>query len=163
MAETRRVIVIGTGPAGAAAAVFLSRAGLEPLVLESGSAKPNLGFTARVRGVTLAKRKPPLGVRSDVTPIADPAAVLFEKLAPGGLSNHWACAVPRFSPDDFADAARGGEACVWPLGYDDLAPYYDRVEPLLRISGSPSDVAALPAGRIATARRVGPSWRGRPR
>jgi len=40
----------------------------------------------------------------------DPAAVLFEELAPGGLSNHWSCAVPRFAPDDFRDAERAGQA-----------------------------------------------------
>lgn len=140
--------------------MFLSHAGLEPLVLEAGSGKADLGLTARIRGVTVAKLKPPLGVRRDLTPVGDPAAILFEKLAPGGLSNHWACAVPRFSRDDFADAARGGEACTWPLGYDDLVPHYERVEPLLRIAGSREDVPALPACRVATERRVGPGWRG---
>src|SRR5450631_3751323 len=131
-----RVVVIGTGPAGAAAAVFLSRGGAEPLVLEAGSGSAALGLTARVRGLTVAKFRAKLNRRDDLTMIGDPTATLFEELAPGGLSNHWACAVPRFSREDFADAERAGEEHRWPIGYEDLAPWYDRVEPLLHVAGS---------------------------
>jgi len=158
MSDARRVVVIGTGPAGATAALFLSRAGLEPLVLEAGSGKVDLGLTARVRGVTLAKWKPQLAERQDRTNTGDPGAMLFEKLAPGGLSNHWACAVPRFAPDDFADAARGGEPYRWPIGYQELAPWYGRVEPLLKIAGSIRDVPNLPAGRVSSPQSLGPEW-----
>jgi choline dehydrogenase-like flavoprotein len=160
MSGLGRVIVVGTGPAGSAAAVCLSRAGFEPLVLEAGSGTASLGFSARLGGITVARRKRPLTRRQDLSLRGDPTAELFEVLAPGGLSNHWACAVPRFSPDDFTDAARGGEACTWPLGYDDLAPFYDRVEPLLHIAGSPRAVPALPAGRIASERSISRAWDG---
>jgi choline dehydrogenase-like flavoprotein len=158
MSDSRRVIVIGTGPAGATAALFLSRAGLEPLVLEAGSGKAELGLTARVRGVTVAKWKPRLALRSDLTNTGDPAAMLFEKLAPGGLSNHWACAVPRFSPDDFDDARRGGEAYAWPIDYPDLEPWYARVEPLLNIAGQERSVPRLPAGRVSAPQTLTADW-----
>jgi choline dehydrogenase-like flavoprotein len=158
MTAHERVVVIGTGPAGATAALFLSRAGLEPLVLEAGSGKAALGLTARIKGVTIAKWKPRLEQRSDLVASGDPAAVLFEALAPGGLSNHWACAVPRFSRDDFADAARAGEEYRWPLGYDELEPWYARVEPLLRIAGEERSVANLPAGLVSSARSLDDDW-----
>lgn len=158
MSEHGRVVVIGSGPAGATAAWFLSRAGLEPLVLEAGTGKANLGLTARVRGVTLAKLKPPLGERADLVRTGDPSAQLFESLAPGGLSNHWACAVPRFSSDDFEDAERGGAAYTWPVSYRDLVPWYDEVEPLMCIAGSNRDVPRLPAGRVNRVRELGPEW-----
>jgi choline dehydrogenase-like flavoprotein len=158
MNDSERVVVVGTGPAAAAAAVVLSEAGQEPLLLEAGSGSAELGLTARVRGLTLAKLRPSLARRSDLTMRGDPKAELFEELAPGGLSNHWACAVPRFSPDDFADAKRAGVEYTWPLEYAELAPFYDRVEPLLHIAGAPSDVPSLPAGKFRDRWSLGPEW-----
>lgn len=158
MKETERVVIVGTGPAAAAAAVILSEAGQDPLLLEAGSGNARLGLTARVRGLTFAKLRPRLGRRSDLTMRGDPRAELFEELAPGGLSNHWACAVPRFSPDDFEDAARAGIEYTWPLGYDELARWYDRVEPLLHIAGASSDVPRLPAGKFRERWSLGPEW-----
>ncbi|HEY3256368.1 MAG TPA: GMC family oxidoreductase N-terminal domain-containing protein, partial [Polyangiaceae bacterium] len=158
MNDSARVVVIGTGPAAAATAVVLSEAGQQPLLLEAGSASARLGLTARVRGLTLLKVRPSLARRSNVTMTGDPQAELFEKLAPGGLSNHWACAVPRFSPDDFDDAARAGVEYTWPLGYADLAPWYDRIEPLLHIAGATADAPSLPAGRIRDRWSLAPEW-----
>lgn len=158
MRRADRVVVIGTGPAGAAAAVVLSQAGLEPLLLEAGSGNAALGLTARVRGLTLAKVRPLLSRRTDLTMAGDPDAQLFEALAPGGLSNHWACAVPRFAPDDFQDAARAGEAYTWPLDYAALEPWYDRIEPLLHIAGAEHGAANLPAGRFSHQWSLAPEW-----
>lgn len=159
MSESKRVLVIGSGPAGAAAAWALSRIpGIETLVLEAGAGESELGFTLRVNGFTLAKRRPELRVRPDLTMAGDPNTVIFEELAPGGLSNHWSCGVPRFSEDDFRDGARAGEEHTWPIGYADIAPWYDRVEPLLCIAGADHDAPRLPGGRIAVTRRLGPGW-----
>jgi choline dehydrogenase-like flavoprotein len=158
MTEKRRVVVVGSGPAGATAALFLSRAGLEPLVVEAGQAASDLGLTARVRGVTVGKRKRPLQPRRDVTNIGDPAAVLFEELSPGGLSNHWACAVPRFSEDDFADAKRAGAAYTWPIDYRALEPWYERVEPLLRIAGEPRGTHSQPPCQVTEIRTLCDEW-----
>jgi choline dehydrogenase-like flavoprotein len=154
---SRRVVVIGTGPAGAAAAVFLSMAGVEPIVMEAGSDQ-DLGFVARLRGFTFAKKQLPLRHRSDITWVGDPAAEVYEALAPGGLSNHWACAVPRFSEEDFADAARAGEQYTWPISYADVAPWYDAVEPLLRIAAGTQDSAHMPRARASAARSLAPEW-----
>jgi len=158
MKESERVVVVGSGPAAAAATVALSDAGHEPLLLEVGSEHARLGLTARVRGLTLAKFRPALNQRRDLQMTGDPTAELFEALAPGGLSNHWACAVPRFSPDDFEDAARAGLEYTWPLGYQDLAPWYDRIEPLLHVAGGTSDVPRLPAGRTRNPWSLAPEW-----
>jgi choline dehydrogenase-like flavoprotein len=84
--------------------------------------------------------------------------MLFEELAPGGLSNHWSCAVPRFAPEDFADAARAGEEQTWPVSYEDLAPWYSRVEPLLHVAGPSVGTEQLPAGALRYARKLGEDW-----
>lgn len=153
-----RVVVIGSGPPGAAAALFLARAGVQVLLLEAGLQGEARGLTFRVQGVTLAKRKRTLRQREGVRRTGAPNAELWEELAPGGLSNHWSCAVPRFSPEDFADAEAGGVEHTWPLGYAELSPWYDRVEPLLHIAGPREGVTQLPAPRARQTRELAEDW-----
>jgi choline dehydrogenase-like flavoprotein len=154
------VVVVGSGPAAAAATVLLTKAGVDVLLLEAGLPRAAWGLTVRVAGVTVARVHRSLGSRSgDVSITGDPGSLLFEDMSPGGLTNHWSCAVPRFSPDDFGDALRAGEAYTWPVGYDDLAPWYDWVEPLLRISGTTVDLPQLPAGKVSDATALGRAWK----
>ena len=160
MHDDHTIVIVGSGPAGAVATALLTEAGLHVTLLESGPERSARGLTARIGGVTVARVHRPLVPRSDgVTATGDPGAVLFEDLAPGGLTNHWSCAVPRFSRDDFADARRAGEAFTWPVDYDDLVPWYEWVEPRLAISGTPTDIPPLAAGRITRATALGPTWK----
>jgi choline dehydrogenase-like flavoprotein len=131
---------------------------MEVLVLEAGPEHSELGLTVRVRGFTVLKHRRPLKQNDDFSPTADPNARLFEEIAPGGLSNHWSCAVPRFAPEDFADATRAGEAWQWPISYSDIAPWYGRVEPLLHIAGDAADHPQLPAGKVRDARALRADW-----
>jgi choline dehydrogenase-like flavoprotein len=153
------VVVIGSGPPAAAATELLTKAGIEVLLLEAGPADAARGLTVRVRGITVARIHRPLPKRTaDLSVTGDPESELFEDVSPGGLTNHWSCAVPRFSRDDFEDARRAGEAYTWPVDYDDLAPWYDWVEPALRIAGTTIDVPQLPAGKVTNVTRLSPRW-----
>jgi choline dehydrogenase-like flavoprotein len=158
MSDAGPVVVIGTGPPGAIAALFLARAGADVLVLDAGSGSRVRGLTVRARGFTVFKVRPRLRRREGVLATADPQASLFEEIGTGGLSNQWSCAVPRFAPEDFADASRAGEVFEWPIGYKDLAPWYERVEPLLHIAGGRTSYPQLPAGAIERPRELAPQW-----
>lgn len=53
----------------------------------------------------------------------------------GGSSNCWTGNVPRLLPSDFRLRSLYGVGDDWPIGYDDLAPHYDRVEAVMEVSG----------------------------
>jgi choline dehydrogenase-like flavoprotein len=54
----------------------------------------------------------------------------------GGRTNHWARFSFRMGPYDFKPKSRDGLGIDWPITYDDLAPYYDKVEALIGVYGS---------------------------
>lgn len=55
----------------------------------------------------------------------------------GGGTNCWWAQTPRLHPSDFALNSRYGVGTDWPLGYDDLAPYYAGAEAVMAVSGDP--------------------------
>jgi len=54
----------------------------------------------------------------------------------GGRTNHWGRISLRNGPYDFKPHSRDGLGLDWPIGYDDLAPYYDKVEMLIGVYGA---------------------------
>lgn len=159
MNDDRQVVVIGTGPAGAAAAWALHRAGIAVTVLEAGPEASARGLTVRAPGLTLFRHRRalqdnPAGV------VTDGLANWHFDLSPGGLSNHWSCAVPRFAPDDFTDGERLGQEHRWPVSYQDLAADYSAMERVLRVAGSGEPVACLPSGEVSHQRGLARDWSG---
>ncbi|HKB48222.1 MAG TPA: FAD-dependent monooxygenase, partial [Ktedonobacterales bacterium] len=147
--DDRRVVVIGSGPCGAIAAYMLVRHGIPVTLLESGMHVPP-ALRIRAMGKTLYRRWPRASTRSTGYVASHDAKTLwFEALAPGGLSNYWTGAVLRFAPEDFSEGERLHECYRWPVGYDDLAPFYERVERLLVVEGGSQCVPNLPASVVA--------------
>jgi choline dehydrogenase-like flavoprotein len=64
----------------------------------------------------------------------------------GGKSLLWARQTQRWSKYDFEGPARDGFAVEWPIGYDDIAPWYDYVENFVGISGNKDGLDSLPDG-----------------
>jgi choline dehydrogenase-like flavoprotein len=157
-ADDRRVIVIGSGPAGAMAALELVERGIPVTMLESGQSLPR-GLLLRALGRNVYRRRPEAEGLGRHVASADGEAHWYHALVPGGMSNHWAGAVPRFAREDFTEGERLHERYRWPVTYDELAPYYTRVERLLGISATRCDVPNLPAPAVARSRRLPPAWR----
>ena len=64
----------------------------------------------------------------------------------GGKSLLWARQTQRWSKYDFEGPDRDGFAVPWPIGYDDLALWYDYVENFVGISGNKDGLDYLPDG-----------------
>src|SRR5688500_363051 len=62
----------------------------------------------------------------------------------GGKTNIWGRVALRLSDYDFKAKSRDGFGEDWPIGYADVAPYYDKVDRLLGISGTPENLPQLP-------------------
>ncbi len=66
-------------------------------------------------------------------------------IAMGGGTNCWWAYAPRNHPHDFETKTRYGVGQDWPISYDDLAPYYDEAEHIMKIAG-PSDMGIVYPG-----------------
>jgi choline dehydrogenase-like flavoprotein len=158
MPDERQVVVIGSGPAGAAAARELTQNGIPVTMLEAGSRFQH-GLLVRSGGKNLFRRTPSLQEEAGYSVSGDPRTLCYVKFAPGGLSNNWTGAVPRFAPEDFTEGERLHERFRWPISYADLAPFYDKIERSLHISADPRDVPQLPGGYVAYRNHIPDDWR----
>ena len=69
----------------------------------------------------------------------------------GGRTNHWGRISLRFGPRDFKGKSYDGLGDDWPIGYDDIKPYYDRVDRLVGIFGSREGLENHPDGEFQPA------------
>ena len=147
------VIIVGSGAAGGMAAYSLTKAGLRCLMLEAGrdydpQAEVNMfapESDAPLRGVATPDK--PFGYfdatvgggwQVDGEPYTMQEGTDFRWYRSrmlGGRTNHWGRHVPRWGPYDFKPFSRDGLGVDWPIGYDDVAPFYDRVERMIGVNG----------------------------
>ena len=64
----------------------------------------------------------------------------------GGRTNHWGRISLRFGPRDFRGKSLDGLGDDWPITYDDIKPYYDRLDRLVGLFGSRENLANAPDG-----------------
>jgi choline dehydrogenase-like flavoprotein len=144
------VIVIGSGAGGGAAASVYAKAGRRVLVVEAG----RWPAAAELTGDHL--RNPRAGFGFPQLPGA--ATVPGDNTAGnprtyGGGTRVYGAQAWRFTETDFAMASTygvpdGSALADWPIGYDDLEPYYTRAEWEMGVAGSPDgDTTAMPRSR----------------
>ena len=64
----------------------------------------------------------------------------------GGRTNHWGRISLCFGPRDFKGKDRDGLGENWPIEYDDIKPYYDKIDKLIGVFGSKENLPNEPDG-----------------
>ena len=64
----------------------------------------------------------------------------------GGRTNHWGRISLRFGPRDFKHKDVDGLGDNWPIGYEDVKPYYDKVDKLIGVFGTNEGLPNDPDG-----------------
>jgi len=162
--EEYDAIIVGSGAGGGMASKILSEAGLSVAVVEAGAdfdpaleehrtqlrfpwESPRRGagtvrafgdFDAAIGGWDIEGEPYTRGKDSQFD--------WFRSRMLGGRTNHWGRISLRFGPLDFKRKDMDGLGDNWPIGYDDVKPYYDKVDRLIGVFGSKEGIHNEPDG-----------------
>jgi hypothetical protein len=64
----------------------------------------------------------------------------------GGRTNHWGRISLRFGPKDFKRKSIDGLGDDWPIGYEDVKPFYDRIDKMIGVFGTNEGLENDPDG-----------------
>ena len=70
----------------------------------------------------------------------------FRSRVLGGRTNHYGRVTLRFADYDFRPRERDGLGVDWPISYEDLAPYYDKAETFIGVTGTKEGIRSAPDG-----------------
>jgi choline dehydrogenase-like flavoprotein len=160
VSEAFDAIVVGSGAGGSMAAYMLTKAGARVLMIEKGRDYD----PAEAPMLALAKDAPLRGAGTRYKPFGYHLAAIggweiedepytsapgsdfrwFRSFMLGGRTNHWARNSFRMGPHDFRGKSRDGLGADWPMTYEDMAPWYDRLETLIGVYGVNSDLENHP-------------------
>lgn len=163
--EAYDVIIVGSGAGGGMASKILSEAGLTVAVIEAG------GDFDPAKEEDRTQLRPPWesvrrGAGTRIRPFGDFDAAIggwdiegepytrkngtqfdwFRSRMVGGRTNHWGRISLRFGPNDFKRGGMDGLGEDWPIGYEDVKPYYDKVDKLIGVFGTKEGIYNEPDG-----------------
>lgn len=158
------VIVVGSGAGGGMAALILALNGVKVLMVEAGR---NYEPSTETPMFNTPEMAPLRGEKTPVRPFGHYDATIdggwqvpgepytnkpgtegnfwwWRSRMLGGRTNHWGRISLRFGEFDFKPKSRDGLGVDWPISYEDLAPWYDRVEQLIGVYGENDGIANAP-------------------
>jgi choline dehydrogenase-like flavoprotein len=157
------VCIIGSGAGGGMAAYALAKEGARVVMLEAGrrwfashdSDMMVPSYATPHRGASIHGR--PFGEfdacdggwEIDGEPYTRAPGTQFSWWRArmlGGRTNHWGRISLRFGPDDFRGKSIDGLGDDWPIGYEDVKPYYDDIDRLIGLYGSHEGLRNHPDG-----------------
>ncbi|OFE12768.1 GMC family oxidoreductase [Pseudohongiella acticola] len=151
------VIIVGSGAGGGQMAFTLTLAGIKCLMLEAGRGYDPVAetpmFQRRDQAPLLGNSTPDkefgfldATVDGGWQMPAEPYTQASDKPEQqfwwwrarmmGGRTNHWGRISLRNGPYDFKPKSRDGLGLDWPVDYEDVEPYYTKVEQLIGVYGS---------------------------
>ena len=158
------VIIVGSGAGGGMATKVLSEAGLSVAVVEAGPYydPANPEQMTQLRPAYHSPRRGAATTRFfgdydqayggwDIE--GEPYSqkdntdfMWFRSRMLGGRTNHWGRISLRFGPDDFKKKSIDGLGEDWPISYDDIKPYYDKVDKMIGVFGTKENIYNEPDG-----------------
>jgi choline dehydrogenase-like flavoprotein len=158
------VVIVGSGAGGGMATKVLAEAGLKIALIEAGPyfdpANPEQQTQLKKphesprRGASTTRAFGDFDMAyggweiegEPYNQVGDSKFGWFRSRMLGGRTNHWGRISLRFGPRDFKGYERDGLGENWPISYDDIKPYYDKVDKLIGVFGSKENLLNEPDG-----------------
>jgi len=157
------VVIVGSGAGGGMAAYMLANQGLKVCLLEAGADYDPAKNITQLKNPWESPRR---GASTKFRPFGDFDASYWgweiegepytkasgtqwdwwRSRMVGGRTNHWGRISLRFGPKDFKRKSIDGLGDDWPIGYEDVKPYYDRIDKLIGVFGTNEGLENDPDG-----------------